>query len=91
MLPEWLWIFSDKYPLMFRACVAQFLMDQGFNVPLEEIPKIQKAMGFSEPSQIVNPQGVLAASYDDALNTRQLKRQPDLISFFGRTRGGRKE
>jgi len=89
MLPKWLWIFADKYPLMFRAVVAQFLMDQGFDVPREEIPKIQEAMGFNEPTQIINPQGVLSASYDEALNTRQFKRQPDLISFFGRTRGGR--
>jgi hypothetical protein len=89
MLPEWLWIFADKYPLMFRACIAQFLLDQGFSVPREEIPKIQRAMGFNEPSQIINPQRVISASYDDALNTRQLKRQPDLISYFGRTRGGR--
>lgn len=87
MLPKWLLIFADKYPLKFRAVVAQWLMDQGFPVPFIEVPKIMSAMGFSDPDKIINPRDVIIASYDDALNTRQFKTQPALISYFGRRRG----
>lgn len=88
MLPKWLWIFSDKYPNIFRAVVAQWLMDQGYPVPVEEVPKIQRALGFNDRAKIIFPKNVINSTYEGSLQTRQLKRQPSLIAFFGRTRGG---
>ncbi|OXA49931.1 uncharacterized protein LOC110854348 [Folsomia candida] len=88
MLPKWMWMFADRYPDKFRAVIAQWLMDQGFTVPSEEVPKIQKALGFRDPVNILFPRNVINATYESALQTRQFKRQPSLIDFFGRTRGG---
>ncbi len=88
MLPKWLWMFSDRYPDKFRAVVAQWLMDQGYNVPVDEVSKIQKSMGFNDVSKILAPRNVINSTYEGALQTRQLKRQPSLIAYFGKTRGG---
>ncbi|ODN02997.1 putative odorant-binding protein A10 [Orchesella cincta] len=84
-LPQWLLIFADKYPVMFRAVVAQFLMDQGYPVPKEEIPKIQRAFGFRDTRKILNPQSVINASVVAPIGARK-DTGPALISYFGRRR-----
>lgn len=84
-MPQWLLIFADKYPVMFRAAVAQFLMDQGYPVPAEEIPKIQRAFGFRDTRKILNPKNVINASLTAPIGARK-DTGPALISYFGRRR-----
>jgi len=52
MLPGWIAMIGERYPALFRAAFAQWLLDNGYPVPLEEVFRIQKTMGFVDPSII---------------------------------------
>jgi len=85
-LAKWLNTFADRFPILFRAVIAQWLLDQGYDVPDIEVSRIQKAMGFSETTIITDPYGLKMEQGKQYPKLITTTRPPLFANFFGRLR-----